>query len=1502
MRIFTKYSAIVAFLLVIVLSNFAFSAESENDAKAREKINKVLGAGNQNSLGREFYIAFPPNDLANTSQEALDVYIGSSVKTEVVFSNEALGIEQRYTVEPFEILALKSSNRGGPISWGWEVRESEIPLDLGFKITAKDPISVYVINCRNVTADGYLAVPVSAWGKKYIHVSYYDHYEGGSYSVWPNGFIAIASQDNTKLVIKLKGKGDGYGTTRHGKKLGQTITVNLQQGQVYAVEGEGLTSGVYDLTGTEITANKNIGLISYHTRTPIPQGAGANRDNLIEMMPPVQAWGKKYATVEYMREKGLGDYFRAVASEANTLLKVNWFDKGTQALVGSSEKLISNPGEYVEFFLTSSVWPNNKPGINGTSTWEFDKPGCVMQYSYSSNWDNNYAYDPFMCLVVPEEQFTKGTLFLTPQKGVNEFTLNYFNIFAVGDTSDVVNNNRLLESIYMFNGNNPNNKKRIIDLDSKFQGNNIPGTNIYWATIQCSPGSHTILSETPFGGHVYGFSSVQSYGWPAATAYRSLGVTDTLAPEPSYTYECGEYEVKVKEERFGKPEDNPRQTDMAVALEPTFMSETFNFKEEIEMSPKWIPGDSNALFSFKVSVEDKYKDAHALIYLVDRNNNDTTVSLWYEVDSLEIKDPIDFGHVRVQQTKQLKLTLYSQSDSTITIKKLKTKLGQVFKVISPTPELVLAPRKSLEVVLEYTPKIEYIYNGGAQMDIDSLQIETSCLYWAWEIKGKGVVPKIWVGDFDAGSVNINATLCKAQDQGQGLQIKNVGTDTLEVTGVSMNATAQLPFTFTPKNFTFPFKLSPGDSKLLSDVCYSPLVSGIDERNVPFVSDAMSLPEDKVIQKPISNWKGNAALGLLNITNERWGQQRVGTVNNINGIINKGKLYITNTGDKMLYVKANLVFDTPNDPNFKILSPNDFTDGLDIALDFEKSSNPNSKKVIELPVEFTPKSVGAFINKIKIEASDDKGGNITTATGTLTGEGFIPQIKVSEYTFANPTLVGTEHKESDNSVTKGYVTITNVTDPAQAHDLTISSITTDASTNTSDFMEYDASSKWFNGAEIKIPQGDSIRLFVKFKPTQTGNRSMTFNILSDAGPAKGANGEIRDPKDYLNTDGKVFGIGRNSGEGTTNIDFKNRLACDYPVDSIAIINSSTTDAFTINSITPNGDFAKFTRLGTIPTVVNPSQTVYIKYQFETSIPGTYKATYEVDYDTKDTKNKKMTYEIKGVAYKVGFNYSLNSYPNAQPGSVIDYPITLKTTGSFNTTDYSKDASVSPGIFSDANITNFEIGLRYKTIWLSATGIADKLATNGEILDNTWTLTTSIEKDINNADYSILKIIGTGTNAINKSGVIANLKLLMLLSQEEKFSPNVDLASVKYGVNGVNNACIVSTETPAEIAYVICSQNLRNVTLGQTMYSLQEISPNPVTNNGKIDVNFGIGIEAETTMRIISTTGTVIETPINNVMKTGEYQMQIDTSKLPSGKYMINLESGPFNKTIDLIIAK
>ncbi len=1293
---------ILVLLIVFAFNYFGASAQShrQNFPEVAKKFPAPEAVLNNSAQGKDFWIALPMNEKASFPLNAIEIYVTGSTNTVVTLEVPGQGFSRKKALKALDVITF--STRDGSVSSGWEITSSEIPDDVGIHIFADAPISVYILNAKPTSSEGYLALPTSVWGTEYIHLSYYDNYES-TFNAFATGFTIVASEDDTEISILLRGRGGSSGTTVGGKKIGNTIKTRLMKGQVYCVKSKSSpsTTGVFDLSGSKITSNKPIGLLSHVERSVIPASLRSSRDHIIEMLPPVQAWGKRYVSVEYLRDDQ-GDFFRIIAAQNQTRWKMKYYDKVTGDLLGQREGLL-NAGEFFEDFTQLSV-AGKTEAFRGTSVWEADKPILVMQYSYSSGWDNGDNFDPFMIIVTPQEQYIQATVFQTPAN--TSFSTNWFNIIAEGDPND------------------PEQKKlKSVTLDGKpiwinkptFLSNRIPGTNLYWQNVNVNPGPHRLTSQTRFGGYIYGFSTFDSYGWPAAMAIRKLDEVDTLPPVLTFEEECGDFTYTATEVRtFGPPPDTA-QVDQGISSIEMIDSVSYNYDLKFLTADRIVVDPKVKEFKFEFKVKDKTKDAFAIFVVLDRAGNYTIDSVKYVVDKLALNpNPVNFGKVRLGTTKEMTVQLKNESTNEITLKEIKTRFGKVYRIVSAdtTP---LKAGEVRDIVLAYTPDREM--PDEKTFDIDSLMAKTECAEFTWPLRGQGVRPCIAVEPvWNAGRVPINQTFCKDQGGAPGLRIANNGTDTLTITGITG---VVAPFSVSnPTNPAFPFTIAPKQSLFFNSICFNPTSERSDTINIAFQSD--SYGDDCT---PNSTWFGTGIQPGLVITDQDWGKRRQGTVQ-------VREVYVTNSGTAPANVtKVELA--QPADPNFRIININPpVSDAAPFVL-------RNNGDRITVQIEYEP--TGEFDHSTTITATANNAG---TASGTLKGYGFLPKIEAIGYEFPGQVLVGSY------AGTDGEVVIKNTSTSSA---LLIENM--DFSANGPNATDFEWASPATLPVNVSIPIGQEIKIPVRFKPTAIGRRNTAVDINNDAAPGTRT---VEEPRIVTNVD--VIGTGietRYPDIKVTPIDYGNVITCDDKRLTSTISNPGTDDLIIGDMQLVGADAGLFTLdAQTYPITIKPNETYTVGVTFSPDAVRAFTAGVLVTpINLKDAQGNIITatIDLKGTGFIVPITLEMS--PNAvnkiKAGTIQQFAVKATANGSW----------------ADANVRTIECKIKYDGDMM---GYELGTITAGPGLPG-WTMTANEV-----TDGLIVTAIGT-TNPSN--GDLFNAKFKILLSDSASYTIDIVDATTK-----------------------------------------------------------------------------------------------------------------------------
>ncbi|MEY3385450.1 MAG: hypothetical protein RIR53_261 [Bacteroidota bacterium] len=613
--------------LIIALS---LLGQQQADAQNRKapSFDQVMSSGN---AGTEFVIAIPPNEILPFPVEGLEVYIGSEFDTNVELYDYDADKSTRFTVSANTVKALSDRRE---LNWSMEVREAEVPQRKGLRIKSDKPVTVSVINSKVTTTDAYLAIPTSSWGTEYISVAYSDFRE---VKPWPAGFMIIAKEP-TQVDILLRGSGKNAATTSGGRKIGDRISVFLDEGEVYMVHGDGQTRSSFDLSGSLITSDKPVGVIGFHMRTTMPNQLinGNGRNHLSEMLPPTSKWGLKYSTIELKRTRqlaGRGDVFKVVAKDANTRWNLKYYDKSTGKLLGQNGGLLVNAGDFAD--VSQAQQPTAL--TEGFSVWEADKPIFVMQYSCSSSWDGDQVLDPFMFSVCPEEQFITSANFQTPTMA--QFTRHYLNLIVKTDTSDMAAMNTNLKSLEVDGvpvWNDPRAEKPSLLLTRMPNG-------LFWASIELGTSSqaHRITGngKVSFAGYLFGYGAVDAYGMPLSTiAVNVVRTVDTMPPTIEVTQipgQCGAFRGQAKELRNipDPPNATPQPGDQIesgiASIDSVAGSRSFNYQLKLLTDSSFPAITTYKMFRYEWIVIDATKPARVIYAVSDFSGNATLDTLVY---------------------------------------------------------------------------------------------------------------------------------------------------------------------------------------------------------------------------------------------------------------------------------------------------------------------------------------------------------------------------------------------------------------------------------------------------------------------------------------------------------------------------------------------------------------------------------------------------------------------------------------------------------------------------------------------------------------------------------------------------------------------------------------------------------------------------------------------------------------------------------------------------------
>jgi len=1448
-----KRSVLACAMIALLMGSNGF-AQQKRITHSAHRIPSAQELLTNGSQGKEFYFCFPLNDSPIQPVTAREIYVTSSRNTQFRYEIPGLGFQKVFNVQAMRVTVL--SLRDVPMP---EAEESEVPLDLAARIIADDPVSVYVYNGKQVSSDGYLAIPVQSWGTEYIHLGWPDFREFRS---WKGGFAIVAAYRDTRVSIELRKPNIGdhgitSAKTEKGRRYGAVWTVTLQPGQCYLVQGDGTTRGEFDLSGSIVRASKPIGFISYHQRTMVPSFDIFNgRDHMIEMIPPTSMWGKTYVSVEYERG-GYGDFFRMVALQDGTNIICTTYDFKTKqkleefvipGLKRGEVRSIPDAGIVV-------TGPGQATGVRGMSIWKSNKPFFLMQYSASAEWDNNNLFDPFMIYVVPVEQYTKATIFQSPSNPA--YSRHRFNLLVAANINDPEQKD--IRSIRI-------DGAPVTALAPDILGNRIPGTNIHYARLFVNNGAHLIEGNAPFGGYIYGWGSFDSYGWPAATAYRKLDEFDTIPPPLSRDQQCGDYTYTARE--TGQDfRINDTLNHVGTGINSINFVEgkpSFNYAIDILeadgtlITDNILPQDQkNSIVKFRLRVIDKTKDAQAYFYVGDRALNFSYDSVFWVAPKVAVNpNPINAGNVRVGSSQEVTATITNTADSTFLITELRLKKGTVFTIVEPTipaAGLPLFPRQSIQVRLRYTPQTEHIRDN--ERDEDSLLVIEQCAPFAVLVIGRGIQPHIIVDDWDAGTVSSGQSRCHTQQIGRGLRIRNPGTDTLTITAID-RSTIQPPFSLSePTDPSLPLTIPPGGEIFLKEMCFSPTIDSTFSITVRFQSDAPGTGSDK----PWSEWKGQSISPGPIVIGNNWGRVRVGTTKVLNGLIRN---------DGQDQVQCTAVYLPANEQNFRIVQINrqpPFT------------LFPNGQDLVNVQIACTPQVEFDLASRL----FGDFAG-VGTRSDALTAFGYLEKIEATGALFRTPILVGTTTQSQPGNIEQ-YVTITN---SSQSADLRVYSVEILPIRDPNQNL-YPEDFQLLDGVQnITLPIGSTPQLLaVQFQPSGAGQRKARVRIVHNAEPP------VPNPTGQAETIVELIGYGYTTNEPTLEgYDFGSVTTCDQPRGAATVTNTApagtpASDVEVINA-TIFGPDANYFTLESPPTQMNPlvvpaGQSRLLSVTFNPDQPRGYRAFIRVEYRGGESD----TAELRGVGFVIPIEVQTK----------FDSPLFNFRSGS----DASAQLNVRSLNWSAAQVHGFDVRIRYHANQLL---YIPNSINRGDNLDQSWQLSAQETVDPTTG-MAELSIQGRGQTPITENGTVATLRYTVLINDlsDQRFAVTSLAECTPYGAGASLRRCVVPTMLSDSLLPTTCFIDGRFVKISQTPFSIVEINPHPVASD-VVTVRFSVGFDALTTIRFYDALGNPLRTVLNGELTAGTYQLEVPTNEMSSGLYFMRYESGPVRRTLQVLIVR
>lgn len=284
-------------ILLVLFCAAELSAQNSDRSTALERIG-----------GRHYLVALPDTV---TNERDVRFPIRTSEHFELMIYSETSqtlrlrsrpGLSESLSIGAGEILRVDLADLEIPMT----TERNEVSAKV-LDIRSDDPILLYAYMTTRFGTAGYTPLPVEAWGRNYVvaargsnlvrHIRQGGEtdYDARTMREAPAQIVIVAAEENTQVSISpAKALADCDGCT----------SVVLGAGEAYMVEShvdvEALAENSYDISGSQITANKPIGLLVSNSRTqvdelPYPVLAGnSHKDLTAEWVRPTDLHGYQF--------------------------------------------------------------------------------------------------------------------------------------------------------------------------------------------------------------------------------------------------------------------------------------------------------------------------------------------------------------------------------------------------------------------------------------------------------------------------------------------------------------------------------------------------------------------------------------------------------------------------------------------------------------------------------------------------------------------------------------------------------------------------------------------------------------------------------------------------------------------------------------------------------------------------------------------------------------------------------------------------------------------------------------------------------------------------------------------------------------------------------------------------------------------------------------------------------------------------------------------------------
>lgn len=324
--------------------------------------------------GKEFWLCFPTH-VPGANQAQMALFITSDKNSSGTISVN--GYNTTFSVTANQVSApINIPYSAANINVG----ETGLVVNKGINVKVnpgQPPVVVYAHIYASARSAASLILPVTALGRKYYSVNFFQRSVGDSRSQ----FQVIAVEPNTTVRIQRRRNGilDPNITT---------VTLPAPGNLIQIQDNDDLTGSVIESVSTGTEGCKPIAVFSGSSAVAIGNNSGCvpnSYDPLYQQLYAVNTWGKNFGVINFSNSPN-GYHMRVIAAEDGTTVNVG----GTTVTLNAGQhypQTSANPVPYVSPMTVTA-----------------DKPITVAQYMMSQNCSGGGVGDPDMVILNPVEQ------------------------------------------------------------------------------------------------------------------------------------------------------------------------------------------------------------------------------------------------------------------------------------------------------------------------------------------------------------------------------------------------------------------------------------------------------------------------------------------------------------------------------------------------------------------------------------------------------------------------------------------------------------------------------------------------------------------------------------------------------------------------------------------------------------------------------------------------------------------------------------------------------------------------------------------------------------------------------------------------------------------------------------------------------------------------------------------------------------------------------------------